>query len=136
MKVMFDANIILDVFQNREPYYRDSAFCVNAALNGTIEGWIPAHVVTTFHYIIEKHANRTEARKAVEWILASFRTAPCDAALLIRACASDIPDFEDAVVAASAAREQCAFIVTRNHTDFSGSPTPAVLPAELVARFT
>ena len=44
MKVMFDANILLDVFQNRQPYYRDSAFCISEALKGTLEGWIPAHV--------------------------------------------------------------------------------------------
>ena len=35
MKVMFDANILLDVFQNRQPYYRDSAFCISEALTVT-----------------------------------------------------------------------------------------------------
>ena len=119
MKVMFDANILLDVFQNRQPYYRDSAFCISEALKGTLDGWIPAHVVTTFYYLLEKHAGKKMAREAVEWLLANFQTAPCDHMLLTEACASEIPDLEDAVVALSAARVGCAHVVTRNSPDFS-----------------
>jgi predicted nucleic acid-binding protein len=134
MKVMFDANILLDVFQNRQPYYRDSAFCISEALKGTLDGWIPAHVVTTFYYLLEKHADKKTAREAVEWLLANFQTAPCDHMLLTEACASEIADLEDAVVALSAARVGRAHVVTRNSPDFSGSTVPAVSPMELIKR--
>lgn len=50
MKVMFDANILLDVFQDRQPHYVASAACVNKVLQGAIEGFIPAHALTTFYY--------------------------------------------------------------------------------------
>jgi len=134
MKAMFDANTLLDVFQHRQPHYRDSAFCISEALKGTLEGWIPAHIVTTFYYLLEKQTGKNAAREAVEWLLANFQTAPCDHMLLTEACASEIPDLEDAVVALSAASAGCEYIVTRNSPDFKDATVPAVSPAELIKR--
>ena len=37
MKVLFDTNILLDVFQNRQPHYETSAACVNEVLKKSIE---------------------------------------------------------------------------------------------------
>jgi len=42
-------------------------------------------------------------------------------------------DFEDAVVAASALKEKCDFIATRNIGDFRNSPLKAVTPEELLS---
>ena len=39
-------------------------------------------------------------------------------------------DFEDAVVAATAARHSAAYIITRNIDDFRFSPVPAITPKE------
>lgn len=134
MKVMFDTNVLLDVFQNRRPHYRNSAFCVHEVLKGTLEGWIPAHAITTFYYLLERDVDEKTAREAVQWLLVSFQTAPCDHSLLTDACVSGISDFEDAVVALSAARVGCSHIVTRNGPDVSGSPVSALSPAELLER--
>jgi predicted nucleic acid-binding protein len=41
---------------------------------------------------------------------------------------------EDAVVAATAARENADFIVTRNAGDFTKSPVPAISPADFLKR--
>ncbi|MDR3161780.1 MAG: PIN domain-containing protein, partial [Spirochaetaceae bacterium] len=41
-------------------------------------------------------------------------------------------DFEDAVIAAIAKREKADYIVTRNEADFTGSPVPAVSPANFL----
>ncbi len=46
MKVLFDTNILLDVFQNRQPHYETSAACVNEVLKKSIEGIIPAHALS------------------------------------------------------------------------------------------
>lgn len=45
-----------------------------------------------------------------------------------------MPDFEDAVVAASAS--DCQFIVTRNVADFTGSPVPVITPAALLEKLS
>jgi len=42
-------------------------------------------------------------------------------------------DFEDAVIAAIAVREQSAYIITRDTKDFSKSPVPAITPDAFLA---
>jgi hypothetical protein len=41
-------------------------------------------------------------------------------------------DFEDAVIAATALREGVSYIITRNTSDFIGSPVPAITPTEFL----
>jgi len=42
-------------------------------------------------------------------------------------------DYEDAVIATIALRENASYIVTRNIADYVNSPVPAVTPADFVA---
>jgi flavin reductase (DIM6/NTAB) family NADH-FMN oxidoreductase RutF len=51
-----------------------------------------------------------------------------------RALASDISDFEDAVMAETALREGMDCIVTRNLPDFSRSPVPVYAPHDLLLK--
>lgn len=52
MKVTVDINVLLDVFQKREPHYAASA----RALQGELIGVFPAHGFTTLYYLDRKHA--------------------------------------------------------------------------------
>ena len=54
-------------------------------------------------------------------------------AVLHTALALNWTDFEDAVSAAAAKRAKCDALVTRNPTDFKGSPVPVLTPSEAVA---
>lgn len=132
MKVMFDTNILLDVFQKRSPYYHDSALCIDAVLEGKLEGWLPAHAITTFFYLLARYGNTVLARDAVSWLLNRFMISPCDQNLLKNACDSEMEDFEDAVVAWSSKQNDCKYIVTRNTKDFSRSPIQPITPRELI----
>lgn len=62
----------------------------------------------------------------------AFEVALCNAGVLHDAAQSDMPDFEDAVIAYSARRTDCDVIDTRNIADFIRSPVPAVTPARLL----
>lgn len=132
MKVMFDTNVLLDVFQNRQPHYEASAGCINRVLQGQIEGFLPAHVLTTFYYVLRKYGDAHLARDAVNWLLERFSVAPCDHDVLTRACQCNMSDFEDAVVAISAEKAGCTNVLTRNLGDFNGAPIPVVSPEELL----
>jgi predicted nucleic acid-binding protein len=76
MKIMFDAHILLDVFQKRQPHYPASAACVNRVLQNEIEGFMPARVLTTFYYVMEKHLDAHMARETVSWLLERFFGGP------------------------------------------------------------
>lgn len=43
-----------------------------------------------------------------------------------------MPDFEDAVVHAVAARNKADYILTRNTKDFTGSQVPAIKPQDFL----
>ncbi len=132
MKVMFDANVLLDVFQRRLPHYDVSAACVNAVRCGVIEGCIPAHVLTTFYYVLAKYGDKQTACDAVRWLLTHFSVAACDHTMLQEALACDMQYFEDAVVLVSAQHAGCACIVTRNQDDFHNAPLRIVSPQALI----
>lgn len=131
---MFDANVALDAFQQREPHHKASAQSLSKSLGGEVEGCYPAHVITTIYYVLRKSVGQKEARESVRWLVTAFEVAPCDGSVLVEAAQSDIPDFEDAVVAFGAQRAGCEWIVTRNVMDFGRSPIPAITPGELLRR--
>jgi predicted nucleic acid-binding protein len=134
MKIMIDLNVFLDFFQNRQPYYNSSAQVLNRVLFGRLTGVIPAHAVTTLHYLIAKYTGARQADEIVGWLLDRFEIASCDKAILLRARLLAFGDFEDAVLAALAEREKCSAIVTRNTKDFASSPVSAVTPSEFLSQ--
>ncbi len=131
MKVMFDTNILLDVFQNRPPHYALSVGCINRVLHGDIEGYIPAYVLTTFYDVLKKYRDPHMARDAAAWLSGRFMVALCDHDVLEQAYRCDIPDCEDAVVAMSAKHAGRTHILTRNTDDFVNSSLPILSAPEL-----
>ncbi len=130
--ILVDINILMDVFVKREPHFGPSARLVNRVASGRLDACVPAHGVTTLHYLVERNSDSGEARNAVDWTLRLFSVAPVDQAVIERACSLNWRDFEDAVLAAAAESAGCSAIVTRNARDFVRSPVPAMAPEELV----
>lgn len=54
MKIMLDLNVLLDVFQRRVPHFKYSSMVVKEVLKHTVHGFLPAHGLTTIHYILTK----------------------------------------------------------------------------------
>jgi len=125
-------NVVLDVVQKREPHYAASAAVLACVVTGQCQGALPAHAVTTLYYLVVRYQNKKKAGETVSWLLRYFDIAPVGHEELLRAHALQWPDFEDAVVAVSAAAACCDWIVTRNLRDFADSPVPAVTPEEFL----
>ena len=134
MKVLLDLNVLLDVVQNRSPYYHDSARVLSLARIAKIDALLPVHAFTTLYYILAKAAGKPKAGQTVDWLLAHFEVAAADKAVLRRARQIPLVDFEDAVVASLAEAGRCDYIVTRNVPDFANSPVPAFTPADFLAK--
>ncbi|MFA9462253.1 PIN domain-containing protein [Thiohalorhabdus methylotrophus] len=130
--ILVDLNVLLDVIQQREPYYRASAAVVEEVIHGKTTAALPAHAVTTLYYIVGRYRDREAAEGVVDWLLRYFSVAAVGRAELLRTRALGSPDFEDAVVAASAEAEGCGAIVTRNVKDFPGSPVEVMTPEEFL----
>jgi predicted nucleic acid-binding protein len=132
VKALLDLNVLLDVIQNRQPHYSDSARVLSAARSGEFEALIPFHAVTTIFYLIERAQDTAAASQTVDWLLKHFDVPMADKRTLVHARSLKLEDFEDAVVVSVAARHKCDFIVSRNAADFAGSPIKAISPAEFL----
>ena len=72
MKIMLDLNIMLDIVQHRMPHYEASAAIVNNALNKEFTASLPAHALTTIHYLVEKFDSKRVANDFIDWMLTRF----------------------------------------------------------------
>lgn len=136
MTVTLGINVLLDVFQQRQPHYAASARVVNLVAAGIVTGVCPAHGLTTLCYLVRKHASKPDAEAALDRVLRHFQIGNLDADGWQAARRLPLADFEDAVVASVAGAMGAAFVITRNIGDFVGSPVPAVTPAEFLGQFT
>lgn len=128
--ILLDLNVLLDVVQKREPHYAASAGVIELTIRDDAKAALPAHAITTVHYIVERYQGGGKANEVVDWLLRYFEIAAIGHAQISRARALGWPDFEDAVVAAAAESSGCQAIVTRNVKDFGRSPVAAMTPEE------
>ncbi len=135
MKVTLDVNVLLDVFQRREPHYTASAQVVSMVIAGSLEGVCPAHGLTTLYYLVRKHASKPDAEAAMDQVLRHFRIGNLDVAGWQDARCLPFADFEDAVVATVAKATDSVFIITRNVGDFSASSVPSITPTDFLSQF-
>jgi hypothetical protein len=105
---------------------------VKEVLKHNVHGLLPAHGLTTIHYILTKYIDKQRANQEVDWLLARFEVAPIGKSIFVQARNLNIDDFEDAVVAVLADVNGCDYIISRNDDDFEHSPVPALTPEDFV----
>lgn len=133
MKVLLDIDVVLDVLADREPWAEDGAAVLSRVESGDVEGVIAAHTVTTLHYLLGRELAARKAARALADLLGLVGVVPLDEDRLRHALAMAWDDFEDAVQAASAEAAEVDYLITRNTSDFAGSPVRVLSPAAFLA---
>jgi predicted nucleic acid-binding protein len=134
VRVLFDANVLLDVLLEREPHAHVATKLVALVDNGRIGGAICATALTTLYYIGAKDLGRKRAHDHIRTLLSLFEVAPVDRDVLQRALDDDgFGDYEDAVAHEAAHAAGVGAIVTRNGRDFAKATIPVFDPYELLA---
>ena len=134
-RVLFDANLVLDVLLDRQPFVGESAAAWAAVETGRAEGILAAHSVTTIYYLLQKKGGNTQAKRIIAAILKVFRVAAVDAAVIKSALQLPFSDFEDALTAAAAQSARCECVVTRDPKGFRQSPVPPITPEAALRLF-
>jgi predicted nucleic acid-binding protein len=129
MKLLVDINVLLDVFQQRQPWAADAARLLTAVEEGHATAYVAGHTVTTAHYVVERTQGSQAAVLAVSELLRLVVTVPVENADLHHAIALGFRDFEDAVQAVCGIKVGADVIVTRDEQGFAGSPVRVVTPA-------
>jgi len=131
MKVLFDTNVILDVWLAREPFWKDSAALLARAERKEIEGWISPTTITTLHYLGKKVLGEKKARALLEGLIHICQVGSMSTQTFKSALSSEITDFEDAVIEAVSIGSSVDLIATRNTKDFRNSRIPTKEPSQL-----
>ena len=127
-RVLYDTNVLLDVLLKREPYFSASSVALDAVGQGTVEGYIAGHAVTTLAYLLERQLSPVKSKVILSDLLSKLRVASVTDAVVRQALNSRFNDFEDAVSHVAAQEAGVSVIVSRNIDDFSMGLIPAVLP--------
>lgn len=134
MRLLIDANILLDVLQRREPHYKDSALIWKLCETEQAEGYVSALTFADLVYIMRKELDPEAVEEIQKKLALIFQFADLTVADITRATEMKWDDFEDAVQAATAERIQADYIITRNVRDFKKSKIMAFTPIEYLAR--
>ena len=130
MKLMIDANIILDVLQARKPHLRDSALVWKLCETDQDTGYVSALSFANLVYVMRKELDPEGIENVFRQLQIIFHFTDLSAADITKAISLKWNDFEDALQSASAARLKADYIITRNVKDYVGSQIVALTPEE------
>lgn len=119
MRVFLDANVVLDVLAQREPFFSDSVQVLSLVESGGVEGLIAAHTVTTLFYLLNREVGAERARLSLLDLLRIVEVVSVDQDRILQAFAMKRLDFEDALQAACAMKKEADYLLTRDRRGFS-----------------
>lgn len=137
MRVLLDTNIIVDVLQQREPWFLDGQKLFIAIANKQITGYITAKQAADIHFFSKKQFKGQEnvdgkARQILSSLFFLFELLDTLGIDCQKAIAVNNNDYEDAILIKSAERARIDCIVTRNPNHFKLSPITVYSPNQLI----
>ena len=134
MTLLIDTNVILDILEKREPFFQDSFSMIQQATISKQRILFSASSVKDIFYLMKRHTGNIEtAKSALTKLLTLVQICDTSADDIATARTYSIVDFEDAVLAATAVRENADCIISRNIKDFVNSPVKVITPAEYIS---
>ncbi len=130
MKVLYDTNVILDVFLKRSGLSEASGKAVSRAETKRVDGFVCANSVTTIYYWAEKVINGAAADTAVKMVTQIMKVTSVDGAIIQKVIKEDYVDFEDEVIYQSAIAAGIDCIITRDKRGFKKAIGLKVLTPE------
>ena len=133
MRIFVDTNVILDVIEEREPFYNDSrAFMLLCA---ELKSALAPHTITNIFFTLRKKFTQRERKKILLDLLPIMDVVIIGKYQIVNALKNQkIGDFEDALQLECAREFNAEYIVTRDPKHFKGSEIETISPAEFVKR--
>ena len=114
MRLLIDANVILDVLQNREPHVKDSSIIWKLCETRQAEGFISALTFANLVYVMRKELNPEQIEEVLQKLSLIFTFTELSPSDLTSAAHLKWDDFEDALQSVTAERINGDYIGTRN----------------------
>ena len=133
MRVLIDTCVMMDALQNREPFAENAHALLLAVAGGQVMGYVTAKEMTDIYYLAHRCTHDQAAAKTLMGRLGMLVDILDTTGGDIRhALASDLSDFEDAVMVETAIREEMDCIITRNIHDYSKARLPVYSPHDFL----
>ena len=133
MRLFIDANIIVDVFQKREPHFSSSYLIWRICDMKIVDGFSSILTFSNIVYIMRKELDADKIEKLFNEIseiitFVNYRTTDAEKAAKLMKW----KDFEDAIQSTIAERIKADYIITRNVKDFQQSSVKAITPDDFI----
>lgn len=132
MTALIDANILLDVLQDRAPHTRYSSLVWKLCESGRVQGAVCSFTFLNLVYIMRKQLSPEKTKAVLDQLSLIFDFADLTKADIKKAAGLCWNDFEDAVQYVTAVRLRADYIITRNIRDYAEGNIPALTPREFL----
>jgi len=129
--IFIDANIIIDLLTNREPFASEAALLFEFVKAKKVTAFTSANCITNIHYVLSSVSKQRNVREKVADARKLLDLVATDADIVDKALTSDFADFEDAIQYYSAISCDADYIVTRNPSDYRKSTIRIVNAEEM-----
>ena len=134
-KLLLDTNVLLDFMVPERPESDAAVEIIRRCSNGHDVGYVCAGSLKDAYYVACKYLGEQAARDFIRAFLGALSVAPLDEAMCKIAANSNEPDFEDALVRATAEHLGANLILTRDAKAYERSTVRAVSPQQFVNLF-
>lgn len=136
MNLLIDSNVILDMVQHREPFFRESKEIIAECIRQSHFGFVTAHSLCDIYYILRKDMSAEQRLKLVNMFCQFFTVIPETASDFTAVTENpNTDDLEDGLQQQCTTRLNLDYIVTRNIDDFRTSAVPAIEPGQFLSKF-
>ncbi|MDA3872936.1 MAG: PIN domain-containing protein [Kiritimatiellae bacterium] len=121
-RLFFDTNVLLDMLEQRAPWFPDSTACIACVRREQTKGAITALSLSDIAYI-QKSAPPLTLTDTFKRLREFLDIAPLTANTVDEALMQELPDIEDGFQLASALAWGATHLLTRNLKDFPAIPS-------------
>lgn len=132
MKVFLDANVIIDVVQNRTDFVEASSKVLQLGLDGECELCASDITFTTVSYYARKNRTPEQLYDVLQSLREIVDVAPSGKVAIDWALRQKSKDFEDAVQYYAALRSGAEYIVSRNVRDYPYDDIIVISPQDFL----
>ena len=132
MKVFLDANVLIDVVQNRKDFVEASSKVLQLGLEGDCDLCASDITFTTVSYYARKNRTQEQLYDVLQTLREFIDIAPSGKVAIDWALRKKSKDFEDAVQYYAALRSGAEFIVSRNVRDYPYNDITVLTPLEFL----
>lgn len=130
--VFVDTNIVIDLLQKRDEFYKEAQELFTLADRKKIKLYISALTFANTYYILSRFYSSDEAKKILSKFKVLVEVLPTTDKIIELALASDFKDFEDAIQFYTALESSLKVIITRNKKDFKNNLIPVFSAKEFL----